>query len=741
MKRPLLLAAFILLSCIWFYTTLRVKSPPSWQQLEGSKIQVLGRLSHKEYKSDQWILYLKDCRVLNTIDTGGQNQFIQTELGLLCSFKEDEEYSIPNIGSIIQINGTLSIFQNPGNPGEFNSKKYYESIGYQGRLYHASIEEVQENRLAFTEGFYRARLFLSKKLPMVMSEKNAAFLNAMILGSKTELDQEQKELFVRNGISHVLSISGFHISLVAAVLSFFLEKFPISKKKQAILSSCILLSYGFLTGMGVSTLRALMMSFTRQSAILLKRSYDQKTALALSSILILMVQPQYLYHTGFQLSFLAMAGISYSNSQKKSVETFFKKLMQSLKQGCMISIFSIPILASTFYEITFTSLILNLIILPLTTVILYIGFITLVLTCLHPLLGQIPGFILDHILWGQEFICKIFDGLWLRSYICGVIPSWKIVIYFLFLALFFLSPKKLRLKQSWKGIVFLFLNILVLLMPWHRVWKVYQPPEITMLDVGQGEAVLLQSPSGHSYLIDGGSLSKQDIGKYTLVPALKYYGIRSLDMIFITHVDKDHISGILWLLEMQKTSQISIKALSLPRIKNPDETYEEIIRLCRESGVVIYFLEEGDNIEDDCFQLQVLHPEFKEEVLDRNDNSLVLHFQYGYFKGLFTGDISEKVEKKLQKKVGDKIQNLQLLKAAHHGSDYSNSPEFLHHINPSYVIISAGKYNSYGHPGKRFLADLEQEEIKYHVTAYHGAIFIKIHQEKKEFSVETYTKY
>lgn len=735
--------ALILLFCSWIYIQIRELPENEFATVDERQIIVEGTLVLKEYKNEQWVLYLKNCHLQNHIDTDRQDESItqkKISTGLLCYILQPESQKAPAIGSQLIVTGKLTLYQNSGNPGEFNPKLYYESLGYEGQIYQGEIITSTPALLPFGEILYQIKQYLLQQFPKVMSLQHAGFLNAMVLGEKTELSMEQKEMFQRNGISHILSISGLHISLLSWIFTTLLGSFPFSKGKITVLASVILLFYGCLTGLSVSTVRALLMFLIQTIGILIKRSYDQKTALSFTSMIILLRNPLMITNIGFQLSFLAMAGISFTPSFKKGKKKICHHLLQSFSQSFMIMIFSIPVLAAWFYEITTYSIFLNLLIIPLTTLVLYLALPCLLLTCIHPILGQIPGWILEGILSFQDYLCSLFDRLPFRSFICGNIPEWKIVLYYLLLLLFVTIPwNRLQWKNTLRVSYFI-INMLFLLIPWQKKLPFYQPPAITMLDVGQGESLLFQSFAGNAFLVDGGSLSEAEVGKRILIPACKYYGINQLKVIFITHVDMDHISGICEMIELQTESGIKIENIALPYLEEPDEQYQILIEKIEEAGIGIVYLRKGDRIGDGEILFEVLYPKGVEVLQNRNDLSLVMEVQIGFFRGLLTGDISTLVEPEITKEITEKNLNFHFMKAAHHGSDYSNSDYFIEQVKPELVLISADRINQYGHPGKRFLNTLRQEKITYGFTGNSGAISITIWEKMKEFSVETYTK-
>ena len=315
--------------------------------------------------------------------------------------------------------------------------------------------------------------------------------------------------------------------------------------------------------------------------------------------------------------------------------------------------------------------------------------------------------------------------------------------------------------------------------------------ELTMLDVGQGDSVVIRNNNGNVYISDCGSSSVSKIGKYRLIPFLKYKGYGKIKGIFISHLDEDHINGILELLEMAPEERIEISYLFLPEsvlgIEEDKELVEKLERLAKENKTKLIFLKQGDRIKDDFMEFLCLYPDSDEKQnglkKNRNNQSLVLFMIYKDFEMLFTGDIEKEGEKEIveyiermriqnEQKVPDerdevdyygkqngyseekkkqneiwnnyseeekkqnetwnhkRIMQCDVLKVAHHGSSGSSSEIFLETINPKLSLISCGKNNSYGHPHEETLERLELVGSKIMSTADSGAITLELKRRK-----------
>ena len=276
---------------------------------------------------------------------------------------------------------------------------------------------------------------------------------------------------------------------------------------------------------------------------------------------------------------------------------------------------------------------------------------------------------------------------------------------------------------------------------------------ISFIDVGQGESILMENPSGTVYLIDGGSTSVNQVGKYRIVGAVKYYGISDIDYVIITHPDTDHISAVEELLNDMKspvpgnggnegtgnkknsTMGIAIHHILIPTVQG-NNNYNMLCELAREKGVEIINLHAGMVMTDGELAMKCLHPAIGYTSESVNDHSAVLDISYGSFTALMTGDLEEDGENIL---LNDNVLNkggYDILKVSHHGSKYSSTEGFLEAVSPKAAVISAGENNSYGHPHKETLDRLSHAGAEIFVTAQSGEIIVEAHK-NGNFSVQT----
>ncbi|MBQ6996185.1 MAG: ComEC family DNA internalization-related competence protein, partial [Lachnospiraceae bacterium] len=328
-----------------------------------------------------------------------------------------------------------------------------------------------------------------------------------------------------------------------------------------------------------------------------------------------------------------------------------------------------------------------------------------------------------------EILCEWSMELPGASWIVGEPETWRIVIFYVVVLSLFIIHK--NCKYTWK-------NKICLPFPVKMMWilvavalltqKTYDGLTITMLDVGQGDCIWIETDTGHHYLIDGGSTSEKKLGEYTLIPFLKQTGTAEIDAVFLTHLDKDHTSGVLELLEGD--SGIKVHKIVIAKAVIRDESYEELVALCRTKHVAIMYAEAGDVLKDDKLQLEVLHPSADYVTDSRNAYSLVMKLEYGGFHALFTGDVEEDGENLVVNSLPENWE-CHLYKVAHHGSRNSNTLALLEQIKPKLAIISCEEDNSYGHPHEETLERLSEVGSKVMVTKDCGAIIVEVDERIK----------
>lgn len=763
MKRPLMLVCMAFVAAIYIYiSVLGMPSENITGFEDGSTVTFVGKVCQKESKNGSLLIYvetLKNNSEVNINADSNSNSSEQIVQNFQDNYKDSEKMKVlckldklnnPKIGSFVCLTGKVRDFEQASNPGEFDQKAYYRILGVSKQIADVQILKESITYSQYREGLYVIKTSLEKAFDSIMPSKDASTLKAMLLGNKTGLDAERKELFQKSGISHILAISGLHISLLGMGLYNILRRIKIPASVSAVFSVLLMVAYGDMVGMSSSAYRAIFMFGMKLGAQLCHRTYDMLTALALSAVFIIMEQPLYLQHTGFLLSFGAILGIGCMseviedtvNISLPYIKTkWVKKLNKSLSASMGIFTIHFPVMLNSYYEFPIYSFILNLFIIPAMELLMIIGLccmffaeISLILEQkmnLHLLAkvflksAEAGGFLCHVMLDMFDMLCNIFNSLPGAEWIVGKPDSWQIaafymIVFCLFGAYRYSKVHKLVLPPFVKRLWLIMAVVLI-------TQKSYGKLQITFLDVGQGDGIWIETPYGIHYLIDGGSTSESQIGKYTLIPFLKYMGTDKLDTIFLTHLDKDHISGVEELLVSD--SGIKIEKIVIARSTPQDEAYEKLIQLCHEYRIEIIYAAAGDRFSTGLLDIEVLHPSNEYQTTDRNAASLVLKMEYDGFHALFTGDVEVDGENLISDSLPDNWK-CHLYKAAHHGSQTSNSQELLEQLQPQIAVISCGKNNSYGHPHEETLERFKSVGSNILRTDEKGAISIELYRGK-----------
>lgn len=717
-KRPLctLCLTFLMIKSILLMLTsgqTLVKVPASsifFGQTGKTEVVIQGQVYKKTSTSKIQILYLKNSLLL-------QDDKSYQESNILIY---DDTFSQVPIGKTICVRGKITPFERARNPGNFDQQLYYAKQNIYGFVWSEEMMSISGEENWLLERLYQIRQRWKAVLQENMSEENGAVLSAMLLGERSEMDADLKEQYQQAGISHVLAISGLHISFIGLGIYKVIRRSGASYASAGVLAMLVLSMYVLMLGFSVSVIRAFVMLLLRIGADMTGRVYDMLTALMLAATIIVRYQPLYLTDGAFYMSHGAILGILVVLPQIKKI--FPKSIwLEGTYAGLAINMTLFPVLLWFYFEFSIFSMLMNLAVIPLMSLVLGFG-----------MLGSAGCFIWNPVGKGLLSVC---DGIlsifhWLSEKSCqlpfgrltlGKPCWWEILIYYVVLIgfLFLLWKCKNRRHISrLRGIGVLYVIFTFVLFTKFPNGKL----QVTMLDVGQGDCIFMKGPKGDTYLVDGGSSDVKQVGKYRMEPFLKSQGVGQLDYVFVSHGDMDHYSGIEEMLNRQLTG-VKIKMLVLPSNYRQDEELVELAKLAAEQEIGVAVINADQSIVEGDLRIQCLQPDAKEEPLLGNAGSMVLDVSFKNFDMLFTGDVEEEGEKLLLKNLPKK--SYDILKVAHHGSKYSTVEAFLRLTRPRIGWISAGEGNSYGHPHEETLKRLEGYHCKIYQTSKYGAISVE----------------
>lgn len=686
-------------------------------------------------KTTRTVIYLKKAILIRSGST--KNYPIRN---IKCTGKEEKINSLRE-GMHVRLEGMLVLPELPRNPGQFNRRIYESGKKIDFYLENPTVLEVKEQRSGVREVVEIWKTEMMNRCEKIYQDEEAGILEAMLFGEKSKLSGDIKELYQAAGISHVLVISGLHISLLALAVAGILRRLGFPMPVWVILSVGVLAGYGILIGQPTTAVRALLMFFVLQGARLLGRSYDLLSALAFAGILMLLDNPDLILDGGCRLSFCAVIGVGWYVSEKNKIfrsigEKEKRKnrgkggkgssagaILENIRAGWYLWLFTLPVMLDTFYQVSVVGLLWNLVAIPLLPVIIASGGLGVVLAGWNIFLGSLAGSPAYGMLQLYQEIGNISEKLPVGMWTPGQPSKPVIAGYYLVIFLLVLVEKQLiKREKRWKirkifpGMELCSMLLLLLLMahPWQ------QREKITFLDVGQGDASLLQS-GGQTLLLDGGSTSQKNVGTYVILPYIKQQGISCLEAVVLTHTDQDHINGVTEVLEEGKKGWLTVKNLMYPYWMEGTEQGKQLKKLAEEAGASCRKIRAGDRLTIGKAEAVVFYPKEQEKIAEPNAGSLVLFWKWEGVQAMFTGDLPEEKEREL-------LQNLpacEILQVGHHGSATSTCREFLEQVQPSLAVISCAMKNRYGHPSPDTVDRLKKTGCEIRYTMKSGAITIR----------------
>ena len=685
-------------------------------------------------------------------------------------------------GQCVTLQGVLYCTPAPSNPGQFDSRSHDLAGNVMYRMKKASVQEVsgKPSPLAIAD---QVREHAARILHAAAGE-DAGTIRAMLLGDRSGLDAEVRSAFSDGGISHILAVSGLHISIFGMGLFQVLRRRRASYPVCAVLSGSVVILYCFMTGMSVSACRAMVMYLVWAGSQILGRSNDPLTAAAAAAVTVLLAHPVNVREAGFYLSFgcilsialvcpgvkrlgeesarlIRNAAASYSlpgpcmiRSRQKAHRfgtgyAMFRELMRvtfdALSMSAGILLGTLPVTCAFFYQFSPWSVLTNLIVIPLMPLVMLSGLCAAIAAVVSVKAGIFLFAPCHYLLKLFMMLAGFTNRLPGAVIITGRPAWWKIVLFYLVLAAAVVGRQESKHDSNWfwhnrtRGIVAAWR--LPALAAVTALLILHAPPQfqVDFLDVGQGDSILLQA-GGHSFLVDCGSSSVEDVWNYRVESTLKYYGIHTLSGIFLTHGDEDHVNGVRKMLEegcVSLTGQFLSGGIETEHLwmagaaAEYDETLRELAGTAENKGIPASFLAQGDELQCAGMRLQCMWPggfsKTEWEELGGNAASMVLLVTYADSRILLTGDLEREGETRFLEAWEKAVRGrtITLLKVGHHGSRYATGAKLLGVLRPKLAVISCGRNNLYGHPSQEVLERLHGAGCRVWRTDLDGALTIQ----------------
>ena len=686
-------------------------------------------------------------------------------------------YRACRIGGRVTLSGKASLPEPATNPGQYDAQKAGCARHICLKLSDVTLKGTDQRRGSlFLNALASLRVSLRKGAEQIFGPRNSALMSAIVLGDRSGLDAETRQLFQDGGILHVLAVSSLHVTLLGLTLYQILRRLRQSFLVSALASGFLVVSYCLMTGSSYSAIRAGVMFLLWLGAQVTGRTFDRLTALGAAAILILIRQPLALTDAGFLLSFGCILSLALLEPVFSDIWNPRHALSRRLSGALALQAGVLPCVLWFYCQTTPYGILVGLIVLPSMSLVMFFGTIGILAGLLIPLgsffltsarlAGGPCGYLLDLF----RLLCRLAQRLPGDVLITGRPPVWKMVLYYVCLLSFCLiirlpdrktflkNRKKIRILHA--GLLLsLFLLMLIQRKPAFR---------FTCLDVGQGSCALVEQ-DGLTMLFDCGSSSVKDVWRRRVEPALKFYGISHIDLLFLSHADGDHISGAQELLSgmhgmlpgaacfrrmppegissaqtgdltlVQRFSAAQAGGIRIGRILLPqtDVTPDgpgmaEVIAAARRFNIPVSTVSEGAEFQHGQLHLRVLSPSPGRMTGSDNEDCIVLSLSWKNIRILFTGDLEKEGEEKFTRAYQDaalfspprghsETNSRTILLAGHHGSRNATSEGFLSLVRPDLVLISCGRNNRYGHPASAMLKRLEDRGLPCFRTDQSGA--------------------
>ena len=572
-------------------------------------------------------------------------------------------------------------------------------------------------------------LIFKQNLKKLLPEQEAELEQGILLGDTSDIESDIKDDFRECNLSHMLAVSGAHLSYLVLGINTVLSKKSFGIRRRKILSIMFILIFMVIVNMSPSVVRAGISTIIAIFATLIYRKQDTYTTISIALLLTLLNNPFAIFDVGLQLSYLATLSIIifYSKFTQKQFNNKVKKyLYESAMLTLSANILILPITIYEFNTIPINSIISNLLAGPLLGICIILGMFTVIISTVCFPVSKLIAFqlqiILKILIKTIELISKIPFGNY------TVKTPWLIVVFLTYAIIDTLIHNKKRITK----ILTMVTLIIFVVMQVCTFINIDGKLKIYFIDVGQGDSMLVKTVKGKNILIDGGGSKDPDydIGEKILVPYLLDRRIKTLDYVIISHFDEDHATGVAQIL-----GKIDVSSIILTRQLEENDIYRHILSIAKEKKIKLIYVKEGDVLKIGGIKISIIHPENKLMINNpMNNNSIVCKVEYNSFSMLLTGDIEMEAEELiLRKNINLKAD---VLKVAHHGSKTSTTGEFLKAINPKVALIGVGKNNNFGHPSNEVIQRLKENGTRIYRTDENGEISITVNKKGRIIKIQ-----
>ena len=679
----------------------------------------------------------KDYKKTYTIkveEINGDKKYKNTKL--LLDIKKSELKEEPEFGDEIEIIGELKKPNGARNYKGFDYKQYLKSKKIYATVSSENYKIISKNKIdIISKVIICLQNNMKSNIKKILNEEKISLFIGILIGDREAISEQTEDNFKKSNLTHMLAVSGSHITYIINALAMLLGK--TSKRTSKIFTIIILIFFMALTGFTFSVIRACIMGILVLLASLMYRKPDTINNLGISSFIILLFNPYAISDAGFLLSYGGTIGIvllgdkienaiyKEENKNKNIINKIIKYIIISFSITLSANLIIIPIMAYNFSTVSFTFWISNILAAPIMEIATIFGFIIYFISIFFIPLAKFLGIFLNLLLYLLLKIAEVSSLIPGSSIYIKTPYIIECIIYYLFIVIWLkwdYIKNAIKVKKILKVLVassillIIFSSIFICCFP--KTLKIY------FVDVGQGDCTLIETPTNKHILIDGGGseFGDFDVGESTLLPYLLDRRINTIDYMLISHFDSDHIDGLFAVME-----NLKIKNIIISKQGEKSDNFIRFQELVKNKKVNVLVVKKGDRIQIDKYSyFEILFPEenlIQDNIL--NNNSIVANFCSMGFKLLFTGDIEEIAEKRLWElyRDTDKLKST-ILKVAHHGSKTSSTAKFLELVTPKIALIGVGEGNKFGHPNNGVLDRIRDYTNKIYRTDKNGEIEI-----------------
>lgn len=699
-----------------------------------SYVDFFGNLYKSPIKGKDLIyLYLK----VERIHTHGRDIHAQGNLLIRVPKNNQSLFSL-SVHDHLKVSAKTSELESFHNFGIRSSVNYYKSLNIHLKAFSKSpllIEKIHSGKNFFILRFITdLRANLQTKIESYFNgpdgtlSQTGAILEALLLGNRYRLDESTTATLQESGLFHLFAISGAHIFIISYVLFLFFKILRIPKRPSYLILIFFLIFFTFLVEGRPSVLRASLMASLFLLGKLIWKDVNLLNTLSISAFILLVFNPFNLFSLGFQLTFTATLSIILFYSK---ILKYFPRLPFKISEIMAVSLAAqigvLPLILNAFNRVTLFSFFLNIAALPLIGIIMTAGYIFLGTAFVYAHAASFLAVGINFLIKIFIFLARIPAHIGILSYRIPTPHLITIAVYY-FLLLLILIPKKIKGQRPIIISAYVISLIVLITFPFSSKSSFLK---VTFIDVGQGDAILVEYPGKTKMLVDGGGIpnSDFDIGEQVVSPFLWNKGIKKIDYLVLTHAHPDHFYGLRAVVKNFKIQEFW-EAYS-PQDNQYYQDFKAGFALSTIHRRVFKGIQE--NVND--VVIEILYPEKDDFIVQsaHNRQSVVLRIIYKSSSFLLTGDIEALGEEKLV--ASDQTLRSRILKSPHHGSRSSSSWPFLEAVSPDIAVITVGRNNVYHLPHQEILDRYKQLKVRVYRTDVHGAV--EISTDGEEIKIRT----